>query len=376
MGKKIWIACVDDWELKGNGLGNVRDHQFTPAIKLMDIYDECKIKASFNVEVMQQLSFEKYKDQYSEINCQYSDWLKAVNIMIDRDYDIQLHIHPQWHNAIFDGSYWKLDKRWNITDYSEEEIRSFVKCTSNYLAKVLDGRQTLSSFRSGAWGVVSKTASSKSLMESLESLGIKMDISLCAGLKYNGESIQLDYENLDSPYTPYYPNYEDPRKISPYPSGLIEIPTQSVKQSIPIPIIRKVLRKLTKNKYNSPPPRQSPENLPDHIVRDPFGFATGKGREEFVFDLSANHHLITFQVMADYMIKRALQSPGDTSFLVLENHTKNLQSDIQFQKIKKFVRYIQKKWKKHIEFVTLQEMADNLSLIQPLVESHGSRYHY
>ena len=53
----IYIALVDDWEIRGNGTGDVKTLQHDPAISLMNLYDEYGIKNTFYVETMQGLSF-------------------------------------------------------------------------------------------------------------------------------------------------------------------------------------------------------------------------------------------------------------------------------------------------------------------------------
>lgn len=373
MKKELWIAYVDDWELKGNGLGDVETHQYIPSQKLMNIYDECGIKSSFNIEVMQQIAFEKYKDQYPDINRQYSLWLKSVESMINRGYDIQLHLHPQWHNATFDGSYWKLDKRWNIVDYAPEEMRKFVSQSATYLKKILNGRQTIRSFRAGSWAIVSSERSSRPLMEALEEEGILLEISICNGSSYNGESVQLDYQNLTCPYSPYFPDYDDPRKVSSFPTKLVEIPTQSVPRSFFIKVTEKLLHNFA-YVVKGPHLESTNTHLPEHIVMNPFGCATGLAKEDRVFDVSSGYHPVLFYAMSYVMINRAMKTPGNVAFLVLENHTKNLQSEEQFQKIKNLILFMKRNWGKRIRFVTLQEMANHLSLIRPTLKNHSDSY--
>ena len=46
----IYIALVDDWEIRGNGTGDVKTLQYDPAISLMNLYDEYGIKNTFYVE--------------------------------------------------------------------------------------------------------------------------------------------------------------------------------------------------------------------------------------------------------------------------------------------------------------------------------------
>jgi hypothetical protein len=47
----IHLALVDDWELSGNGSGNIRQLQFEPMRRLVGIYNRLGIRSSFNAEV-------------------------------------------------------------------------------------------------------------------------------------------------------------------------------------------------------------------------------------------------------------------------------------------------------------------------------------
>lgn len=93
---EIWIVLSDDWELRGNGQGRVLDQQRIPALKLMNLYDQLGIKSTFNVEVMQQLAFERHSESSFEIAQGRDDWQETVVNMVERGFDVQLHIHPQW----------------------------------------------------------------------------------------------------------------------------------------------------------------------------------------------------------------------------------------------------------------------------------------
>lgn len=55
----IHLAFVDDWELRGNGSGDIEQLQLTPMRRLTEIFEQHSIRGSFNAEVMQQLAFRK-----------------------------------------------------------------------------------------------------------------------------------------------------------------------------------------------------------------------------------------------------------------------------------------------------------------------------
>ncbi|HSE32386.1 MAG TPA: hypothetical protein VLA93_12520 [Pyrinomonadaceae bacterium] len=70
----IHLALVDDWELSGNGTGDVRSLQFEPLRKLVGIYNALSIHGSFNAEVMQQLTFRKHQSEHPELKAAADEW--------------------------------------------------------------------------------------------------------------------------------------------------------------------------------------------------------------------------------------------------------------------------------------------------------------
>ena len=71
----IYIALVDDWEIRGNGLGDVKTLQYDPAISLMNLYDDYGIKNTFNVETMQGLSFREYSAKDKNVHNDFTFWI-------------------------------------------------------------------------------------------------------------------------------------------------------------------------------------------------------------------------------------------------------------------------------------------------------------
>ncbi len=226
--KKINIILTDDWELPGNGLGNVYEKQEKTSKKLIDVYSNFGIKSTFNVEVMQQIAHldnENDQDQLLKDNIQ--SWERSVKFMQDSGHDIQLHIHPQWYKAKFEDGYWHLGRQWNIGDYEAHQIDSIFDLAVSFFKSSFNKNPL--SFRAGAWGLMPQTLK---IFENLIKHNIKFDISLCEGIFYDGESISLDYLKLDSPSDHYYPNFNDPRKKTFNFNKIIEIPTQSAPRRI------------------------------------------------------------------------------------------------------------------------------------------------
>lgn len=324
----IYIALVDDWEIRGNGLGDVKTLQYDPAISLMNLYDDYGIKNTFNVETMQGLSFREYSAKDKNVHNDFTFWIQAIEEMIDRGHDIQLHIHPQFYKAQRINHYWKINKSWSFEDYTKNQIDDMVQSAHHYL-KEITLNKSIKSFRSGSWSI----QNCPHLFNSLEKIGIKMDISIVDGLYYEGGGINLDYRNVESPYMPYYPNYEDARTISKTKTEIVEIPTQSVKRDSfnKFLIYQNKVGNFIERIKNRKTLKKSINDYPKWIDMDPFGFKSGKAIEPFIIDFSANHQSFFWKKILKICIDRFINEDKNY-FVVFENHTKDLQTHDSFKK--------------------------------------------
>jgi hypothetical protein len=150
----IHLVFVDDWELSGNGSGDVRELQFEPMRQLIGLYKQFGIRGSFNAEVMQQLSFRKNQGTNPELRVVADEWDEHVRDAYSQGHDVQLHIHPQWRNGEYDNGKWRLTSDWSILNYSKHEAAQMLSEGREYLEKLLrpvDPEYRCVSFRSGAW---------------------------------------------------------------------------------------------------------------------------------------------------------------------------------------------------------------------------------
>src|SRR5215475_3799890 len=109
-----YLVFVDDWELRGNGSGDARKLQFAPMRELVKLYQEFGIRGSFNAEVMQQLTFRQHEAGHPELRDLANEWEELVVQTYRLGCDIQLHIHPQWHQADYSDGQWRLRGDWSI----------------------------------------------------------------------------------------------------------------------------------------------------------------------------------------------------------------------------------------------------------------------
>ena len=220
---KIYLALTDDWELRGNGSGDVPQLQFGPLKQLLTIYGQYGVKSTFNAEVMQQLTFRKFQDQYPELERLADEWDDHVRETFKQGQDIQLHIHPQWSTAHYENGKWKLSGEWSLLNYDAESAWQMLSESKEYLEDLLrplDPAYRCVSFRSGS----SCIAPSSFALELLARLGIVFDMSIVGGLRVNTAHIQIDYTRCEESFLPFYPRMEDARRVSDKPEPIVCVP--------------------------------------------------------------------------------------------------------------------------------------------------------
>src|ERR1043165_7077954 len=97
----IHLVLTDDWELRGDGSGEMRRMQFSTIRELTSIYNEFGLKGTFMVETMQQLYHRRLGPQHPELAALAEEWDAIVRSVYLQGHDIQLHVHPQWQGATF-----------------------------------------------------------------------------------------------------------------------------------------------------------------------------------------------------------------------------------------------------------------------------------
>lgn len=219
----IHLALVDDWELRGNGSGDITQIQFHPMRELLRIFDAYNVKTTFNVEMMQQLTFRKLQDKYEELGRLADAWDEHVRNAFRQGQDIQLHIHPQWSKAQYKDGNWLLAGDWSLPNYDSTTAYSMLAAGKKYLEELLrplDPAYRCVSFRSGS----SHIAPSAFALSLLVKLGIVFDMSIVGGLRVNTRNLQIDYSNCEESFLPFYPRLEDARKVSDKPEPIICVP--------------------------------------------------------------------------------------------------------------------------------------------------------
>jgi hypothetical protein len=368
----IHLAFVDDWEVRGNGTGDPRVLQFEPMRKLVKIFNKHGIRGSFNAEVMQQLTYRSQQKHFPELKPVADEWEQVVMETFRQGHDIQLHLHPQWLGANYQGhGSWKLGGDWSILTYAPQQIRAMLVTGKQYLESLLRGidpAYACVSFRAGSWCA----APSDSLMPILGELGFVFDMSIVAGIRNDTTRVRFDYTRCEEPFLPYYPDMKDARRVSRSVEPIVCIPTNSFSGARfallrrdfgkAYSALQRRVRRLT-NGNGAAPPMGSRGRSGDEWTNKGESGAVGLIRRVLKRYVLGQVHIadvsrLNYAMMRQMMVRirgQAARSGLPNVPIILENHTKDI---LDFSDIERFVADVA--FSPDIKTATLTEIAHGL----------------
>ena len=374
----IHLALTHDWELRGDGSGDIEQIQFAPMRRLTEIYAKFGARTTVLPDVMQQLAFRRLEHRHSELKSAADSWDEHLRAAFRQGHDIQLHLHPQWHNAKYENEHWRLNGDWSILEYDREAAYAMLADTKQYLEDLLrpiDSTYRCLAFRAGALAA----APSDHLFKSLSELGIELDVSVAGGVFVNNRTLQLDYRNCEETFLPFYPMMSDARRVSDQREPVVCVPLNHfygsrravTRQNISL--ARQRLR--DRSKGHQP---ESGSKMPVGSSMDPPRSAIGKVYEKLVLPTVKPKHFVSDTGRLNYPLMREMlesirQRARATGLpqlpIVLTNHPKDIRD------VSAIERFVGEASQAHdIRFVTLSEVAQKLRSGEFAVRT-GSRKH-
>jgi hypothetical protein len=203
----------------------MRRIQFDNLRTLAHIYEDAGMRGSFNAEVMQQLYHLNEGQQHPELFELAQEWNDLLRQTFSNGHDVQLHVHPQWHDARYIDGRWVLTSDWTLGNHPPLRIRQMIGDCRDYLENLLkpiNPEYRCVSFRAGAWAL----APSPDTVPALIDAGILVDTSIAPGMIKTGE-VDIDYSHVRPDLLPYYPRLVDARLVASEPQALVCMPTHT-----------------------------------------------------------------------------------------------------------------------------------------------------
>src|SRR5690242_8295135 len=125
------VVVSVDYEIFGNGEGDVRQHTVDPTERMARLCEKYGAPLTVFFEVEEYLAFEKFRDALvKQLGYDPAALIRAQIIdLAKRGHDIQLHLHPQWHRADYKNGKWILERDTMTVDSlfeTQEETTAFI----------------------------------------------------------------------------------------------------------------------------------------------------------------------------------------------------------------------------------------------------------
>jgi hypothetical protein len=198
----IGVLTVD-YELFGSGKGDVIKHVIEPTKKMLKVFREHNVKATFFVEQLEVAALLKIGENSSPLSIDFinAKLIKSqITQMVEDGHDIQLHLHPQWYNAYYSDGVWRLNFDW--WRFSSLPYRTNECGTPGRLDLLIEGKRYLEEmikpikpeyqctvFRAGGYNLGLDDITKAALLEA----GFLMDSSICPGFFSSGPLSNYDY---------------------------------------------------------------------------------------------------------------------------------------------------------------------------------------
>lgn len=255
------IHLTADYEVFGNGSGDIKCCLLDPAEELMKVAERYRARVTFFVDVCEMWAFEWLEHSGLEGGASKpaSRVREQLQDALYRGHDVQLHAHPQWIGAVWDDhdKNWilRLD-RWRIgalplpnastEAVTAEDIVLQGVAWLEKLARPIDPTYICSAFRAGAWSIQPEAGA----LDALRKAGITYDTTVAPGAYRNDGLSLFDFRNApeDLPFWHFNRKVDHPTKAG----DLTELPICTSRQTILEAVLGIGARKLKKTKPNKP----------------------------------------------------------------------------------------------------------------------------
>jgi hypothetical protein len=356
----IHLALTHDWELRGDGSGDIEEIQFAPLRRLLEIYKKFGARTTFMPDVMQQLRFRSLEDKHPELKALAESWDEHVREAFQQGHDIQLHLHSQWSDAKYEEGKWELRGEWSLLKYDPDGAKAMIAESKRYLENLLrplDSNYRCIAFRGSALAIAPSTR----LLSSLADLGIEIDVSVAPGFYLNNQTLQLDYRECAETFLPYSPRMDDARQVSLRRERIVCVPLnhfygsrgEVTRQNISL--ARSRLKESGSEALAASSERSRLDSQRSGLGRIYEKLiAPAIKRKYFVSDLSRLNYPLMKEMLAS--IRRRARDSGLSQLpIVITNHPKDIRD---WSGLERFVGEIAEA--EDIEFITLGEMSEKL----------------
>lgn len=185
------IYITLDYELYfGTKVGSAEKCMLFPTNRLIEIAKKHKVCFTFFVDAGYLVKLKQLKGKFKQLENDYASVTHQIKNLVALGHDVQLHVHPHWEDAYYNGSEWSMDvSRYKISDFSDEEAEQIILKYADELLQVT--QKPLHTFRAGGWCIQPFAK----FRNALSKIGVKIDSTVYKGGKQVLANYNYDFTN-------------------------------------------------------------------------------------------------------------------------------------------------------------------------------------
>ena len=199
MKRKLLITV--DYEIFGNGTGDVRQHVVDPTARMAEVCDRYGMPLTVFFEAEEYLAFDRNREALvAGLGYDPAELIaEQVCSLASRGHDFQLHLHPQWYGAGLEDGNWQLRLEKETVDSlfeTGEDTFRYIGERKQLIEGLLPcaNRRPVIAYRAGAFSA----RPGLRLLPALAGNGFQFESSVVRGLHREAEHYQLDYRGVNS----------------------------------------------------------------------------------------------------------------------------------------------------------------------------------
>lgn len=188
------IYLTLDYELY-NGIksGSVQNCLIYPMEQLQSILSKFELRITIFVDACFLLKLNQLRSNYDILENDWQAIVTQLKSLSEYGHDIQLHLHPQWLRAKFDGTLWTSNlEDYKLSDLSPDEVDKLF-ADSIILLKSIIGKDIVA-FRAGAYSIQT--------LKNISGIFNKNEILIDSSVLRHKKSITACWEYFDYTHIP------------------------------------------------------------------------------------------------------------------------------------------------------------------------------
>ena len=323
-------VCLSvDYEIFGNGSGDVRRHVTEPTERMARACEKIGVPLTVFLEVEEYLAFGRERekllkawgyDPAAEIRAQALE-------LIGRGHDLQLHLHPEWLGAGFADGHWHLRPEMRTVDglfETQDEVSDYIrqrKAVIDGLYASAGSPRRVTAYRCGAF----RAQPGGKLLRALADNGILIDSSLVKGMVLQDGHGRLDFTGAPASRRHWRVSGDVADEDTAGP--VTEIPIYSrmgrrVQQLTPRRLMAKFSGNIPKENQRELVSQLGMGRTPASVL----GFLARR------FPIKLDFHNMSAAQMLRWLRQAPPAPPGDLDVIVTIGHSKEHRNDAEFAK--------------------------------------------